>query len=38
MTEKQTYRFTDFTIGKNDDGEIRWKKTENGCHVILHVM
>ena len=32
MTEKQTNRFTDFTFGFLDDGELRWKKTKNGFH------
>ena len=32
MTDKQTNRFTDFSFGFLDDGEVRRKKTKNGFH------
>ena len=32
MTEKQTKRFNDFTIDKNNDREVKCKKTKNRFH------
>ena len=32
MTEKQINRFNDFTIDKNNDREVKSKKTKNRFH------